>query len=431
MVEKRLRKYIFPSMFAMIGTSCYVLADTFFISVAAGANGITALNLTLPVYAVIYAIGSMIGIGSATKYSLDKSLKKDGYENYFSNAVSWALLISVPFIFIGLLVPQSVLKLMGADETILITGLSYLRTVLLFAPAFMLNYTTLSFVRNDNNPAVAMAATLSSSIFNIIFDYVFMFPMKMGMLGAALATGIAPIISMAVCMLHYCSKKNTIRFIMQYPDIKKLFQACSLGVAGFVGEISSGVTTLSFNFILLKIAGNTGVAAYGVVANISLVGIAIFNGISQGLQPMASEACGTGNKDTQRRICRHSLHIGISVSLILVLVCWVFSNGVVSIFNSENSVKMADYAVTGLRIYSTGFLLAIVNIVRAGYFGAVGMAMECSVISLLRGIFAILFFVIVLSKVLGIYGVWLAFPSSELFTFIVSVFIEKQRKEVN
>ena len=429
MIEKKLRKFIFPSIFAMLGISLYVLADTFFISVAAGTNGITALNMALPVYAIMYAFGSMIGIGSATRHSLGKSLGKEAYNEYFANSFVWALLLSIFFVLIGIFAPGSVLKLMGADDVILKTGISYMRIELLFAPAFMLNFTMTAFVRNDNDPNIAMTATLSSSIFNIIFDYIFMFPMDMGMSGAALATGISPIISMAVCMLHFYSKKNTIYFVKKIPSVKKLILACQLGISGFVGEISGGVTTLTFNFVLLKIVGNIGVAAYGVVANISIIGIAVFNGISQGLQPMASEAGGAGNEAAKKRIYRHSLQIGIIVSALLVFICWVFADGIVNVFNSEGSEEMADYAVVGLRLYSLGFFIAVVNIVRAGYFGAVGRAKECFIISVSRGIFAIVFFAIVLSEFMGVYGVWLAFPVAEVTTFILSLAVSRSCPE--
>lgn len=429
MIEKKLRKFIFPSVFAMLGISLYVLADTFFISVAEGANGITALNMALPVYAIMYALGSMIGIGSATRHSLGKSLGKEDYDEYFANSFVWTLLLSMFFVLVGIFAPGNVLKLMGADDIILKTGISYMRTALLFAPAFMLNYTMTAFVRNDNNPHIAMAATLSSSIFNIIFDYIFMFPMNMGMLGVALATGISPIISMAVCMLHFRSEKNTIYFVKKSFSFKKLILACQLGISGFVGEISGGVTTLTFNFVLLKIVGNIGVAAYGVVANISIIGIAVFNGISQGLQPMASEAGGTGDEDAKKRICRHSLQIGIIISVLLVFICQIFADGIVNVFNSEGSAQMADYAVEGLRLYSLGFLIAVVNIVRAGWFGAIGRAKECFIISLSRGIFAIVFFAIVLSRFMGIYGVWLAFPVAEVVTLIISLAVRQSGSE--
>lgn len=171
-MERQLRRYIMSNILAMIGTSCYVLADTFFISIAAGANGITALNLVIPIYGILYAIGSLIGVGSATRYSLSKSVGHDTANDYFSNAIWWTLLFSSIFVLIGIFFPDNLLSILGADKQILKVGTPYIRIVLCFAPFFMLNYTFTAFVRNDNGPRLAMLATLISGIFNIIFDYV-------------------------------------------------------------------------------------------------------------------------------------------------------------------------------------------------------------------------------------------------------------------
>ncbi|MBR6624521.1 MAG: MATE family efflux transporter [Ruminococcus sp.] len=426
MIEKKLRKYLIPNILAMVGISCYILADTFFISKAAGTDGITALNLTLPVFGMMFALGSMIGIGSATRYSLCKLMSRKNTEQFFSNAVIWSLIISMIFVLAGIICPDTILRLMGADSSILKTGLPYIRTVLMFAPFFMLNYTFTSFVRNDGDPGIAMAATLSSSFFNIIFDYIFMFPMGMGMTGAALATGVSPIVSMAVCMIHFMSKKNTIRFMIKFPSVRMLALSCSLGIAGFIGEISSAVTSMAFNFILLDIKGNIAVAAYGAIANVALVGIAIFNGIGQGLQPMASDAEGSGNEDAKRRIHRHSQQIGLAISCFLMILIWVFAEQIVGIFNSENSKEMAELAVTGIRLYGIGFPLAAMNIIKAGFLSASGRAKECFIISVSRGIAAIIFFAFVLSILFGIYGVWIAFPAAELLTLVLSIFIQKK-----
>lgn len=428
MIEKQLRKYILPNILAMIGTSCYVLADTFFIATSEGANGITALNLVLPIYGLIYAIGSMIGIGSATKYSLSKSLKSYDYNEYFSNSIICTVLISLIFVMAGLLFPDKILILMGADNTILNIGIYYIQVVLCFAPFFMLNYTFTAFVRNDGSPNIAMAATLLSGIFNIIFDYIFMFPMGMGMVGAALATGLSPIISMIVCMLHYLSKRNTIIFIKKIPSIKKLIYSCNLGVAAFVGEISNGITTMVFNFILLNLVGNIGVAAYGIIANVALVGIALFNGVSQGLQPLASENHGKSDLNTEKRIYKHSLLIANFISILLVVLVLLFADNLVYIFNSEKSVKLAEYATFGMRVYFIGFLFAALNIVKSGFYSATGRGKESSIIAISRGVVSIIIFAFILSRTLGIIGVWIAFPISEIFTFILSfIFINNKK----
>lgn len=420
-MEKQLRRYLLPNILAMIGTSCYILADTFFISLSQGPNGITALNLVLPLYGLIFALGSMIGIGSATRYALGKGSNAPDYHLYFSNSIAWTLLVGAVFVALGVAVPDGVLRLMGADNTILQVGHNYIRIVLCFAPLFMLNFTCTAFVRNDGAPRIAMAATLLSGLFNILFDYLLMFPLGLGMTGAALATGFSPVVSMSICLLHYLSPRNTIRLTPTLPSLRRLLSACQLGVVAFVGEMSSGVTTMVFNFILLHLAGNAAVAAYGIVANIALVGVALFNGISQGLQPLASACHGSGDIQGQSRIYRHSMFIGLCVSAVVVAVVVTFAGTLVAVFNSQHSAQLADYAIPGLRLYFLGFLFAGVNIVKSGFYSATGRGRESSILALCRGVVAIVAFAFLLSHLFGITGVWLAFPAAELFTLLLGL----------
>ena len=423
MIKKQLLRYIVPNIFAMLGISFYVLADTFFISLYEGADGITALNLVLPVYGVIYAIGAMIGIGSATRYSLTKPIDKKQSEYFFPNAVIWSVIFSLIFVLAGVFFSENILEIMGADSSIKRIGTPYLRTVLTFTPFFMLNYSFTAFVRNDGSPNTAMAATISSSLFNVLFDYILMFPLGMGMTGAALATGISPIVSIAICLSHFFSKNNSVKFKFVVPSFSKLINACILGVTAFVGEISGAVTTLVFNFIILGIAGNTGVAAYGVIANTALVGTAVFNGVSQGLQPPVSEAQAKGREKDKKKIYLYSLLLSLFISAAIITLVMLYADVITDIFNSDNSESMFNYSVSGLKLYFLGFLPASVNIITAGFFSAAGMGRESSVLSLSRGIFAITFFAFILSEVLGLTGVWLSFLASETVTLLLVIFI--------
>lgn len=422
-IKKQLRRYLMPNIFATVGVSCYVIADTFFISKASGMKGITALNLILPVFGLIYAMGAMTGIGSATRYSLRKALGDKDVNRYFSNSIIWSLLISLIFVILGIFFTEPVFRLLGADDEIMDTGLAYLRIVLCFAPFFMMNFTVTAFVRNDGAPNIAMAATFASGIFNIIFDYVLMFPLKMGIVGAALATAFSPAVSMLICMIHYFSSKNTVHPVLMKPSLRMLFSSWSLGIVAFVGEISNAVTTFAFNFILLRLTGNEAVAAYGVIANIAIVGTALLNGVAQGLQPLASRVHGEGNRNDETKIYRYSLVVGSLISIAFTALVIIFNRELTALFNSENSAVLAACAKKGIKIYFPGFLIAAFNIVRAGFFSATGRAVESSVISVSRGIVSIVLFAFVLSRAAGITGVWLSFGVSEAFTLLLSFFV--------
>ena len=427
-MEKRFVKYVSQNILGMIGTSAYILADTFFISRAAGADGIAALNLVLPIYSLIFAIGAMIGIGSATRFRVQRARKEKEADYYFSNGVYFCLLISIPFILAGVFIPDKLLAFLGADGVIIRVGTPYTRIFLLFTPFFMLNYVFGAFVRNDDNPTLAMVATFSSSIFNIVMDYVFMFPMQMGMAGAALATAFSPVVGMLICSIHFFSKKNTVKFHIRSFSVVRFFKSCALGVSAFVGEMASGVTTLIFNIILLQIAGNVGVAAYGIVANIALVCIAIFNGVTQGAQPLLSESYGKGDKKSLKLLLKLSVLTAFFFAILMNGISNWIPEEIVSVFNSEGNKEMSAYAVDGLRLYFIGFLFAGINIVGTGYLSATEAAVGALVSSISRGFVAIAFCAVVLATILGMTGVWLAFPVAEALTLLVMLpFLKRGR----
>lgn len=145
--EKLFVKYVSQNILGMVGMSLYILADTFFISKAVGSNGITALNLVLPVYNLIFAIGAMIGVGSAIRYVVEKNKGDTSGESYFFHALLWCIMISVIFILIGIFIPDKLVGLLGGDSAIINTGKNYTRIFMLFTPFFMCNYVCNAFVR--------------------------------------------------------------------------------------------------------------------------------------------------------------------------------------------------------------------------------------------------------------------------------------------
>lgn len=426
--SKLFYKYVSRNIAGMMGISVYILADTFFISMYAGADGITVLNLALPLYSLIFAIGSMIGVGSATRYAINKAMGKNDIDGDFSHALLWQIILSIPFVVLGAAAPGKWLKAMGGDAAITALGTPYVRIVLLATPFFMMNYSFTAFSRNDGAPTTAMAAALIASSFNIVFDYVFMFPLGMGLAGAALATSMSPIVASAVCCTHFFGKNSGIKPKAARLSLKKLFSGCALGVSAFVGEISSAVTVTVFNFLLLKTAGNTGVAAYGIAANLALVAMAVFNGMAQGMQPLLSECC-AGDKEGDMKLY---MKMGVSAAFItgalIICVVWIFADGITAVFNSGRSALLAEYTAPALRMYFPGFIFAGVNIVLITYFSATGKALSASAASLLRGVAAITVCAVIMSAVFGMNGIWLSFAASEFITFAVLVFLLRRQK---
>lgn len=409
--------YTALSIFGMLGVSCYILADTFFVSKGLGTNGLAALNLAIPVYNFIHGTGLMLGIGGATKFLVYKiQNKKENANRMYTNTIYLAVLFSVIFFVLGLLFSEQLANALGADKNVLKMTETYLHWLLLFSPAFILNNILLCFVRSDERPQLAMTAMLVGSFSNILLDYIFIFPMRLGIFGAVLATGLSPVISILVMLPHWLKKKNTFHLIRVYPNIPMLGQNLSLGLPSLIAQVSSGVVMITFNALLLKLAGNTGVAAYGVIANLSIVIISIYTGIAQGVQPLFCRFYGQKNDQQIQILLRYAMTLMAAVSFLLYFLIFVWAQPITSIFNSEHNESLQQIAVTGLQLYFLSNLFVGYNTILATFFTSIEKALPAQILSILRGLILIIPMALILSALWKITGVWLAYPITELVT---------------
>lgn len=427
-------KYSSLNVLGMIGLSCYILADTFYVSMGLGSNGLAALNLAIPFYSFIHGTGLMIGMGGGIKYTIAKIQNDNDTANHtFTNAILTAVILAAMFLAAGIFLSGDIVRLMGADIAVFQMSKSYLQVILLFAPMFILNNVLLCFVRNDGAPQLTMAAMLGGSFSNIILDYVFIFPLQMGIFGAALATGLAPVISMMILCPFFLKKRNNFHFVKCSLKKKIILHICSGGFPSLITEVSSGVVIIAFNMIILRLQGNTGVAAYGVIANLSLVVMAIYTGIAQGIQPLISSHYGAGSRKKVQSILRYALTSMLAVSVLVYCIVFFGAEQIANLFNSGQNALLQKIAVEGLKLYFTACLFAGFNIIISVYFTSVEYALPAHIISILRGFILILPMAFLLSAIGGMAGVWCAFPTAELLTggFGIIFYCLYRKKERN
>lgn len=428
---KEFTKYVSLNVMGMIGLSCYILADTFFVAKGLGANGLTALNLAIPIYSFIHGSGLMFGMGGATKYSIFKSQNKmDNANQVFTNTILLALCLSALYFIAGVFLSDWIVSMFGADEAVFQMSKTYLQVILLFAPMFMMNNVLLCFVRNDGQPQLSMLAMLGGSLSNVILDYIFIFPFKMGIFGAVFATGLAPVISMMILSPFFLKHKNCFHVTkcrILWQNVKSIVSG---GLPSFITEASSGIVIIVFNMIILGIEGNIGVAAYGVIANLSLVVIAIYTGVAQGIQPILSRYYGAGNKANIQEIFKYAMVAVVIVSGLVYACVFFKAPQIADIFNSEKNAALQDIAVPGLKLYFTACLFAGFNIVMSVYFTSTEHALPAHIISLLRGFVIIVPMAFLLSNIGGMTGVWCVFPVTELIVAGISfILFMKARKK--
>lgn len=424
-------RYSFFSIMGMIAISCYILADTFFVAQGLGTNGLAALNLAIPTYDFIHGTGLMLGMGGATRFSILKSQNNQkGADTIFTNTVYLGIFFSIIFMLGGLFFSGSLARLLGANQNTFEMTNTYLRVMMLFSPAFIFNDIILCFVRNDGNPRLSMIATVCGSLFNVVFDYIFIFPCNMGMLGAVLATGFSPVVGLTIMSPHWLGKKRGFHFRKLVPDADSIRTNISLGFPSLLSQISAAIVMIVFNMLILGLEGNTGVAAYGVIANISLVVLSFYTGIAQGIQPLVSHSYGRKKTDGIRQFLRYAMISMVILSAVMYLILFVFADPIASAFNSEHNAKLQEIAITGLKLYFTSLVFAGFNIILSMYFTSVEKALPAQIISLLRGLILIIPIAFLFANLWDMTGVWMSFPATELVTALVGAvlyFIYKNR----
>ena len=422
-------KYVSQSVLSQLGVSCYILADTYFIAKGVGADGLTALNLAIPVFSVMNGCGFMLGIGSGTKYGIMKGTgnEKRG-DVLFTSSLCVVTVLAVIFMLVGLLAADPITVLVGANAEVYDMTRTYLQVILLFSPMFMINNLLGAMIRNDGNTSLAMTAMLSGCLFNIVFDYIFVFPMGLGLFGAVLATAVAPIISILILLQHFVKKKNQFRLIRVRPELRLVASAAGLGVPSLVTEVSSGLVIAVFNLLILGLAGNVGVAAYGVVANISIVVIAIYNGIAQGVQPLLSREYGRSQEKNVHRFLGWAMRLTVILAMVIYVGIYWNADVIAMIFNSGRDMDLQRIAVEGLKIYFTACPFVGANILFAIYFAATDQAAPAQMISLLRGLIVIIPLAFIMANVAGLTGVWMTFPLTELVVCVVACGLYKKMK---
>lgn len=417
-------KYVSANVIAMIGLSCYILADTFFISLSLGKTGLASLNLAMPSFSIVFSIGLMFGIGGSTKFAIYKGAGDGKSANrVFTHTVFVVACFAVVFVLLGAFLSGPVASFLGADGKTFSGSKAYVQIILCFAPFFMFNNVLQNFIRNDGAPRLAMTASLLGNLFNIVFDYVFIFPCKLGMLGAALATGISPVISMLILMIFFFRKKNTFRLEKTKLSLRVFGEIISLGLASFIAEFGFGLVMMLINKLFKSLGGDTAVAAFAIVVNVFYVINAIFNGISSGTQPIISFSYGQHDFTRIRQVLKYALITIGATAAVLYVILFFSADGIAAIFNTEKAEDLQKLATTGIKLYFISSLFSGFNLLFSSYFSASDKGVCSQIVTLLRGVVLIIPLAYLFAHLWKITGLWLATPAAEMLTLVAAIII--------
>lgn len=426
-ITREVFHYVSRNIIAMIGTSLYVLIDTLFISIAAGALGLTALNLSLPIFNFFNAFGLLLGVGGANIFSLNKVIHPEKVKSLYSSLVIFAAILGTILAILIDLFATNIVDFLGANTQTRELATTYVQIIAWSGPVVMCNLISLNFIRNDGNPTLTMLATVIETTSVIIIDWIFIFGFGLKMEGAALAVIFSPAISLLVLSFHRKFKDRQLEWHWVLPKLKNIVRSSRLGAAAALNELSTGVSVFFFNHVLLMLANNYAVAAYGVISNTALVVVAIANGIALGVQPVASREYGQSKFKNVERALKTGIFITLAIATLEFVVLITFKTPIINIFNTQHSLQLLHYAQSGLPIYFTSTFFTALNYLFILFLTAVNSARASFALSLLRGYFILLPLILLLPQVFGINGVWAAVPVTEFLVTVIGSFLIYQR----
>ncbi len=415
----------------MVFISIYGVVDGFFVSNYIGKTPFAAVNLIMPFVMIIGGVGFMVGTGGTALVSkLLGEGDKEKASRYFSMMVIFTLLLGIIMSILGIIFMRPVAKWLGATEAMLDDCVLYGRIVIGFTAAFMLQNVFQSFLIAAEKSKLGLAAIIAAGATNMLLDALFIVVFRWGVAGAALATGISQCIGGILPLIYFLRPNNSLlRFTRTRLEARPIAKACINGSSELMSNISTSVVSMLYNFQLLRLAGENGVSAYGVLMYVQFIFVAVFVGYSISSTPIVGYNFGAGNYKELKNMLKKSTILTSLSGVALSILAMILAAPLAKIFVGYDS-ELYQLTVHAFKLFAFSFLLAGFNIYVSSFFTALNNGSVSAAISFLRTLVFQTTSVLVLPIFFGINGIWLAITVAEVFACIISIiFLFAKRKK--
>lgn len=432
-VGKLFRKMLYPTILGMIFSALFIITDGMFVGRGLGSDALAAVNIVAPVWLFGSGVGLMFGMGASVVASihLSQGRRKTACINVTQAVVVSTLFLAVCATLVVVFSDFS-LSLLGCSERLLPLAREYMIGFIPFMPVNALLLSCGFYLRLGGAPRFAMTCTIVATILNVILDYLFIFPLQMGVFGAAIATSMGSVAGAAMMLWWLARRSNTLHFVRVKASmnslkltVRNIGYMCRLGTSSFLCELAIACLMMCGNFVFIDMVGEDGVAAFSIACYFFPIVFMLNNAVAQAMQPIISYNYGISLGGRVHRAFMLALRTAVACGGVLMLVTVLFSNSIASIF-LDSSLPAHDIAARGLPLFAVCFIPFAVNIVSIGYFQSVEQVRNANIITMLRGFALMILSFAAVPRVLGVEGIWLSLPVSEIATMFVLFLIYRR-----
>lgn len=428
---RRLFRFVLPSILMMIFTSIYGVVDGFFISNYTGKLAFAAVNLIIPFVMVLGAFGFMFGTGGSALVAMTLGQgKREEANRYFSLLIYVALGLGIALAILGILFLEPISIWLGAEGELISYCVIYGRIILAALPAFMLQNMFQSFMITAERPDLGLKITVLAGVTNMVLDALFVAILQWGVVGAALATALSQCVGGIIPLIYFARPNTSLLKLTKTRFMGRvLWKTCSNGMSELVTNVSMSLISMLYNFQLLALAGEDGVAAYGVIMYLNFIFVAIFLGYAIGTAPIYGYNYGAQNDGELQNVFKKSMIVNTVLGILLGTAAILLASPLSKLFVGYDQ-GLYEMTTRGMQLFSISFFFCSYAIFGSSFFTALNNGVISAIISFTRVCVFQVGAVLLLPKVLGLDGIWHSITVAEIGSMIVTfIFLVKNRKK--
>lgn len=427
MQNKQIYKYVFPAVGGLCVAYLYNIVDGIFVGQGIGSTALGAVNMAVPFITFAVAIAAMLPMGGATIVAIRTGREDyEGANHAFMTTFVLTVLMSLILTAVGILFPREIILLsggLGLSENMVQAAQDYIFYYMIFTGPMLMSNCLSIFVRNDGSPTLSFIGMCAGAAANIFLDWLFIYPLQYGIIGAAIASGLGQVVSLLILSLHFLRKGGHLKLKMPPISITLIIKIFMRGLPEGISQMNTPITALCFNLVLARRIGDIGVSTFSVLGFIFSLVNAILSGTVQGLQPLWGISYGKQD-DKRLRHCKiWGLKVNVCLSILMYILLCVFSKQAISVFNQDAALIAS--ASAALPAFALSFIPMSINLVYTGYFFSTKHTMQANIIAINRGILTKAVCIVIIPLLWGVGWIWYAPVVTELITLVVTVYIIK------